>query len=163
MGPWRKRGDLCPKKKFYNSNLKAVNEPEVLKNVKQCFFMPTPSKKAKKCQTMTYMPNAIFACKTTLKKAKFLEFGLKNANLATLLMGCYGGGLVLCSRGVHRLDFVFFYPESGCVQQDQEFGFPSCSWIRIGFVLTALTEKTLLVVYFTDIQPVSNRSRILWI
>ena len=26
-----------------------------------------------------------------------------------------------------------------------------------------LTEKTLLVVYFTDIQPDSNRSRILWI
>jgi len=33
---------------------------------------------------MTYMPNIIFSCQTTLKKAKFLEFGLKNANLATL-------------------------------------------------------------------------------
>jgi len=33
---------------------------------------------------MTHMPNTIFSCQTTLKKAKFLEFGLKNANLATL-------------------------------------------------------------------------------
>jgi len=31
---------------------------------------------------MTYMPNIIFSCQTTLKKAKFLEFGLKNANVA---------------------------------------------------------------------------------
>jgi len=31
------------------------------------------------------MPNTIFSCQTTLKKAKFLEFGLKNANLATLV------------------------------------------------------------------------------
>jgi len=31
------------------------------------------------------MPNTIFSCQTTFKKAKFLEFGLKNANLATLL------------------------------------------------------------------------------
>jgi len=46
--------------------------------------MPTPSKKAKKCQTMAYMPNAIFSCQTTFKKTKYLEFGLKNANLATL-------------------------------------------------------------------------------
>ena len=34
---------------------------------------------------MTFMPNIIFSCQITLKKAKFLEFGLKNANLATLL------------------------------------------------------------------------------
>jgi len=34
---------------------------------------------------MTYMPNTIFSCQTTLKKAKFLEFGLKNANLAILV------------------------------------------------------------------------------
>jgi len=39
--------------------------------------MPTPSEKAKKCQTMTYMPNTIFSCQTTFKKAKFLEFDLK--------------------------------------------------------------------------------------
>jgi len=30
------------------------------------------------------MPKNIFSCQATLKKAKFLEFGLKNANLATL-------------------------------------------------------------------------------
>jgi len=36
-------------------------------------------------QTMTYIPNTIFSCQTTLKKAKFLQFGLKNANLATLV------------------------------------------------------------------------------
>jgi len=46
--------------------------------------MPTPSKKAKKCQTMTYMPNTIFSCQTTFKKAKFPNFGLTHANLATL-------------------------------------------------------------------------------
>jgi len=33
---------------------------------------------------MTYMPNTIFSCQTTFEKAKFLEFGLKNVNLATL-------------------------------------------------------------------------------
>ena len=49
--------------------------------------MPTPSEKAKKCQTMTYMPNTIFSCQTTFKKAKFLEFDLKkNANLAALAL-----------------------------------------------------------------------------
>jgi len=85
MGPWQKRADLRPGKKFYNSKPTEVTEPEVLKNAKQRFFMPTPSKKAKKCQTMTYMPNTIFSCQTTSKKAKFLEFGPKNANLATLL------------------------------------------------------------------------------
>ena len=31
-----------------------------------------------------YMPNTIFSCQTTLKKANFLKFSLKNANLATL-------------------------------------------------------------------------------
>jgi len=46
--------------------------------------MPTPLKKAQKCQAMTYMPNTIFSCQTTFKKAKFLEFSLKNANLAAL-------------------------------------------------------------------------------
>jgi len=34
---------------------------------------------------MTYMPKTIFSCQTTSKKATFLEFGLKNANLATLV------------------------------------------------------------------------------
>jgi len=29
------------------------------------------------------MPNTIFSCQKTSKKAKFLEFGLKNANLST--------------------------------------------------------------------------------
>jgi len=51
MGRWQKRGDLCHRKKFYNSKPTEVTEPEVLKNAKQCFFMPTPPKKAKK------MPN----------------------------------------------------------------------------------------------------------
>ena len=51
MGPGQKREDLCPGKKFYNSKPTEVTEPEVSKNPKQCFFMPTPSKKAKK------MPN----------------------------------------------------------------------------------------------------------
>jgi len=33
---------------------------------------------------MTYMPNTIFSCQITSKKATFLEFGRKDANLATL-------------------------------------------------------------------------------
>jgi len=41
-------------------------------NVFSCQHHP---KRPKKCQTMTYMPNTIFSCQTTLKKAKFLEFG----------------------------------------------------------------------------------------
>jgi len=50
------------------------------------FFHANTIKKGQTiCQTMTYMPNIIFSCQTTSKKAKFLEFGLKNANLATLL------------------------------------------------------------------------------
>jgi len=77
--------DLCPEKKFYDSMSTAVIESEVLKNAKQCAFMPTPSKKAKKCQTRTYMQNTTFSCQTTTKKAKFLEFGLKNADLAVLV------------------------------------------------------------------------------
>ena len=50
------------------------------------FFHVNTIKKDQKCQSITYMPNTIFSCQTTLKKAKFLEFGLKNANLATLLL-----------------------------------------------------------------------------
>jgi len=51
MGSWQKREYLCPGKKFCDSKPTEVADPEVLKNAKQCFFMPTPSKKAKK------MPN----------------------------------------------------------------------------------------------------------
>jgi len=40
----------------------------------------------KKCQTMTYMRNTILSCQTTFKNAKFLEFGIKNAHLATLAL-----------------------------------------------------------------------------
>jgi len=47
MGPWRKRQELCPGKKFCNSKPTEVTEPEFLKNAKQWFFMPTPSKQAK--------------------------------------------------------------------------------------------------------------------
>jgi len=34
-------------RKSSNSKPKAATEPEVSKNAKQCFFMPTPSKNAK--------------------------------------------------------------------------------------------------------------------
>jgi len=69
--------NLCPEKKFYNSKPTALSEPEVLQNAKQGFFMPTLSKKAKKCQTMTYMPSTILSCQTTLKKANFWNFAIK--------------------------------------------------------------------------------------
>jgi len=32
-----------------------------------------------------YMPTSTLSWQTTLNKAKFLEFGIKNANLATLI------------------------------------------------------------------------------
>jgi len=64
MGPCQKRKDLCPEKIFYHSKPTAVTETKLLKKAKQCFFMPTPSKKAKKCQThdvhakhQFFMPN----------------------------------------------------------------------------------------------------------
>jgi len=46
----RKGGPLSSEKAL-NSKPTRATEPEVSKNAKQCFFMPTPSKKAKK------MPN----------------------------------------------------------------------------------------------------------
>jgi len=33
-----------------------------------------------------HTPSSIFLCQTTLDKAKFLEFGIKNAKLATLIV-----------------------------------------------------------------------------
>jgi len=33
---------------------------------------------------MAYIPNSIFSCQTSFKKVKCLEFGIENANLATL-------------------------------------------------------------------------------
>jgi len=72
-----KRGHFVPRKAL-NFKPTAVTEPDVSKKVKQCFFMPTPSKRPNNCQTMTCMPNHF-------QKAKFLEFDLKNANLATLI------------------------------------------------------------------------------
>jgi len=77
MGPWQKREDLCPQKKILIPSRQQQLSQRFQKNAKQCFFMPTPSKKAKKMPKTTYMPNTIFSCQTTLKKAKFLEFGLK--------------------------------------------------------------------------------------
>ena len=57
-------------------------------NAKQRFFCQHHWKRPATCQTMTYLPNSIFSWQTTLKKAKFLEFGikLKNAKLATLVL-----------------------------------------------------------------------------
>jgi len=51
MGLWQKREDILSPEKALNSKPTAVTEPEVSKKAKECFFMPTPSKKAKK------MPN----------------------------------------------------------------------------------------------------------
>jgi len=49
----------------------------VLKNAKR-FFPPTPLKRPKICQTLTYMPNSIFSSREIIsKKAKFPEYGIK--------------------------------------------------------------------------------------
>jgi len=47
---------------------------------------------------MTYMPNTIFSCQTTFKNTKFQEFGLKNANLATLCMTQQSQTKIIISR-----------------------------------------------------------------
>jgi len=78
-----KRGPLSSEKAL-NSKPTAATEPEVSKKCQTMFFHANT---IKKCQTMTYMPNTIFSCQTTIKKAKFLEFGPKHANLATLTDG----------------------------------------------------------------------------
>ena len=77
-------------RKFYNSKPTAVTEPEVLKNAKQYFFMPAPSKKAKKMPYYNVHAKHHFFHAKPLQKAKFLEFGLKNANLATLALQSAG-------------------------------------------------------------------------
>jgi len=69
--------DLCPGKKFYNSKPTEATEPEVLRNAKQCLFMLTPSKKAKKCQTMTYVANTIFHAKQLQRRPNFWNLALK--------------------------------------------------------------------------------------
>ena len=78
MGPWQKTEDLCPGKKFYNSKPTKVAEPEVLKNAKQCFFVPTASKKGQKnaklwrtCQTM------FFHAKQLQKRPNFWNLAIK--------------------------------------------------------------------------------------
>ena len=75
-----RKEDICLEKKFYNSKSIALTEAEVLKNAKQCFFMPTHQKRPKIRQTMTYMPNSIFSCQTNLEKAKFLELKCQHGN-----------------------------------------------------------------------------------
>ena len=40
---------------------------------------------------------------------------------------------LVCTRGAHGLDFDLFGPDSCCFQRDQEWGFLSCSRIRIWF------------------------------
>jgi len=48
--------------------------------------MPTPSKKAKKMPNYDAHGKHHFFMPKNFKKAKFLEFGYKNANLATLFL-----------------------------------------------------------------------------
>jgi len=55
----------------------------------------------------------------------------------------------LCYRGVHGWILDFLDPDSGCFQQDQEWGYLSCSRILMDFVFT---EKTLLVLCLTYIS-----------
>jgi len=78
-----KRG-FSSSEKAINSKPTAATEPEVSKKCQTMFSHANTIKRPKKCQTMMYMPNTIFSCQTTLKKANFLKFSLKNANLATL-------------------------------------------------------------------------------
>jgi len=79
MGPWQKREDVCPQKNHLISRRQQQLSQRFQKNAKQCFFHANAIKKGQK------MPNTIFSSQTILKRAKFQEFGLKNANLATLM------------------------------------------------------------------------------
>jgi len=45
----------------------------------------TVSKKAKYCKEKAKKPNNYFLTPTAFKKAKFVKFGVKKANLATML------------------------------------------------------------------------------
>jgi len=60
------------------------------------------------------MPNTIFSCQTTIKKAKFLEFGLKNANRATLES--------MRSNVQHALRTLDFHPIVTQLQSESEVG-----------------------------------------
>jgi len=77
MRPWWKRDDLCPKKKFYNSNPKAVTEPEVSKNAKQCFFMTTHQKRPKNAKLWRTCQTPFFHAKQLLKRPNFRNLAVK--------------------------------------------------------------------------------------
>jgi len=70
-----KRG-LLSSEKALNSKPTTATEPGLKK-------MPNNVFSCQHHQKFQKMPNTIFSCQTTLKKAKFLEFGFKNANLAS--------------------------------------------------------------------------------
>jgi len=74
--------------------------------------MPTPSKKAKKYQTMKNMPNTMYSCQTTLKKAKFLKFGLKNGNPGTGRKNFSSSVLFLAENWMRDTVFLSFETEN---------------------------------------------------
>ena len=71
MGLWQKREDILSPEKALNFKPTAVTEPDVSKKVKQCFFMPTPSKKAKQ------LPNYDVHAKPLSKRPNFWNLALK--------------------------------------------------------------------------------------
>jgi len=91
-------------------------------------------------------------CKSWLDRIKFFqirtELGLKNF---TVHQRCAWTGFrifrIRTPAASNRIRSLVFLPVAG-------------PGLDLDFVLT---EKTLLVVHFTDIQPDSNRSRIPWI
>jgi len=78
MGPWQKIEGLWKSgKKLYKSKLTAVTEPEVLKNAKQYFSLPTPWKKAKNTKLWRSWQTPFFSWQTTSKRPNFWNLALK--------------------------------------------------------------------------------------
>jgi len=105
------------------------------------FFHANTIKNAKKCQTMTYMPNTIISCQTTLKKAKFLDFGIKNANLATLL-GSASLTLDCCLFNIrqHQIFIVHFH-------QGRGYGTASHDAVQIKCCLSLKQHRCVVVAW----------------
>ena len=65
---------------------------------------------------MTHMQYSIFSCQTILTKAEFLEFGNKNANLATLLsthvVWDYCVGAISTRQGLFRNNAMQRYQDN---------------------------------------------------
>jgi len=71
---WKKRTFVLRKSLWFHAD--STNWTRGFKKCQTMFFHANTIKNGQKRQTMTYMPNTIFSCQSTFKKANFVEFGL---------------------------------------------------------------------------------------